>query len=245
MKVIFTSFGNELYSGARKRITQEATNLNFFDQIHVYSENDIDKTFWEKHKTFIQNNKRGFGYWIWKPQIILQTLQKMNDNDILLYCDSGCSLNKEGLTILKHYIEMVKNHHLGLLCFQLSMEHIEKRWNKYDTIETVLGSKFEEKFKTIISSPQCESGMIFIRKTSETVNIIKEWLSYCEHYELIDDSPSLKFSFKEFTEHRHDQSVWSLLVKKYGGLLIPDETYFYPNWNDFKQFPIHARRWKN
>lgn len=245
MKINFVSFGNELFLNARKRIYQEAHDMKCFDEINVFSEKDIDKSFWKKHENFIKNNKRGYGYWIWKPQIILQVLTKMKDDDILLYCDSGCSLNKEGKQIFDHYIEMTKNHHLGLACFQLSMEHVEKRWNKYSTVEKILGPKFEETYKLIVNTPQCESGMIFIRKTSETINIIREWLFFCEQYDLINDSKSSKTDFKEFSEHRHDQSVWSLLVKKYGGLLIPDETYFYPDWDNFKHFPIHARRWKN
>ena len=46
-----------------------------------------------------------------------------------------------------------------------------------------------------------------------------------------------------FIDHRHDQSLFSLLRKKYGTISIPDETYS-ENWSDsnIKNKPIHATR---
>ena len=42
--------------------------------------------------TDIINIKRGGGLWSWKPDVVYTTLNKMNENDILVYCDSGCVL---------------------------------------------------------------------------------------------------------------------------------------------------------
>ena len=36
---------------------------------------------------------RGGGYWIWKSHII-KKINEINDNDILIYLDAGCSINK-------------------------------------------------------------------------------------------------------------------------------------------------------
>ena len=46
-----------------------------------------DEIFWENHSSFIENNKKGYGYWLWKPYIIKKTLEKMKKGDILLYLD--------------------------------------------------------------------------------------------------------------------------------------------------------------
>ena len=40
--------------------------------------------------------KRGGGYWIWKLDIIKQAFSKIKENDIIVYLDSGCTLNKSG-----------------------------------------------------------------------------------------------------------------------------------------------------
>jgi hypothetical protein len=46
-----------------------------------------------------------------------------------------------------------------------------------------------------------------------------------------------------FVDHRHDQSVWSCLLKSRGAHLIPDETYHAPMWsNEGASFPFWATR---
>ena len=45
---------------------------------------------------------------------------------------------------------------------------------------------------------------------------------------------------------RFDQSIFSCLAKKYEITLIPDETYFYPNWSaSGSDYPIWAMRRRN
>ena len=57
-------------------------------------------------------------------------------------------------------------------------------------------------------------GIIFIRKCAESLELIRKWRGlFYENFSLVDDSPSKSPNFKGFIEHRHDQSVWSLLVK--------------------------------
>jgi len=56
--------------------------------------------------------------------------------------------------------------------------------------------------------------MFFICK--KTRDLVNEWYSVACKYNLIDDSPSIKPNAEGFKEHRHDQSIFSLLTKKYG-----------------------------
>ncbi len=69
-----------------------------FNKIYSFTEQDLinDSDFWNKHKDFILKNKRGYGYWVWKPYLISKILKEINDNDILLYLDAGCELNVNG-----------------------------------------------------------------------------------------------------------------------------------------------------
>ena len=50
---------------------------------------------------------RGFGYWIWKPQVILQSLRMMDKGDVLLYADAGCVLNNLGKKKFNEYIDIL------------------------------------------------------------------------------------------------------------------------------------------
>ena len=45
------------------------------------------------------------------------------------------------------------------------------------------------------------------------MNFIKDWYNLGCKYHLIDDSISKEKNSREFKDHRHDQSIFSLLLK--------------------------------
>ena len=78
------SYANNNYIEGLNRIKKEAESLNIFDNILCYTYTDLklDDIFWNQHGLFIDNNKKGGGYWLWKSYLILKTLNSMKDNDI-------------------------------------------------------------------------------------------------------------------------------------------------------------------
>jgi hypothetical protein len=98
----------------------------------------------------------------------------------------------------------------------------------------------------ILNSNQLMATSFILRKCNNTINLVNEWYKVMtSNYNLIDDSPSLLNNDISFIEHRHDQSVFSLLRKKYGTEIISDETW-YPDFNNenVKKYPILAKRIK-
>lgn len=76
-----------------------------------------------------------------------------------------------------------------------------------------------------------------LKKTQKTIQIIQEWLEvFYKHFELIDDSPSRIPNLPEFRENRHDQSVWSVLNKKY-----KIKNYPYGKWFDQSYSVLYNR----
>jgi len=67
-----------------------------------------DNEFWNKHKDFILNNKRGYGYWIWKPYLIKKTIDKLNNGDIILYMDADSTIKMNEINYLYKYLEEVQ-----------------------------------------------------------------------------------------------------------------------------------------
>jgi hypothetical protein len=47
------------------------------------------------------------------------------------------------------------------------------------------------------------------------MNFVNEWYILGCNYHLIDDTNSITDNDSEFVDHRHDQSIFSLLIKKY------------------------------
>jgi hypothetical protein len=238
-KIYFLTFGGptENYHYAVKRICSEATNFKIFDYIIGKTDNDLknDEIFWSKHKDFIENNKRGYGYWLWKSYLVKKQLEQLNDNDILLYADSGCHLNINGLPRLFEYFNIVKNSKFGILSFQ--MDITESLYTKMD-VGHCLNALDEMK------TGQLHATTFIIKKCEHSVNLVNKWYNFCCIYNLINDTPSKKQNDPNFRDHRHDQSLWSIIRKKYGSEIISDETYFLNFVKDGQKYPIWAVRYR-
>jgi len=237
--ITLLSFGNKTFYNSLERIKVEAQDFPFAF-IKLYRDTDLESfpDFWEKNKDFILSHKRGYGYWIWKSYITLKTLLTMNDDEILCYIDAGCTLHASGMHRFLEYIDIVKNSKSGILSFRMAYK--QKSWTKMDLLEM-----FDKSYGELGQLTACT---FFIRKSKETIKLVQEWYDMCCNYHLVDDSPSIKPNDVTFTEHRHDQSIFSLLRYKYNTELIKEDQY--PEGEiTYDQFttmdiPIHANRKK-
>lgn len=204
--ITFGSHANYIYAAIR--LCKQARTFNLFTTIIAYTSDYLikDKLFWKQHGNFITKHKRGFGYWLWKPYIILKTMNQLKDGDILLYLDCGCELDLSEKQYLLDYIEIVKKDKI----MGCDTKCIEKIWNKRDVVELL--NMNNDKY---MSTTQREAGALLIFVCDETKKLVEEWYTISCDYHTIDDSPSILPNFPEFKEHRHDQSIFSLLTKKH------------------------------
>jgi hypothetical protein len=237
----FITFGGPTanYHSSVERICKEAESLKYFDEIKGFTDNYLknDKTFWEKHGNFIENNPRGYGYWIWKSYLIKKELEAMKENDILIHCDAGCQINSNGKKRINEYIDMLNTDkkHYGLISFQLEFKNVQ--YTKKAIFDRFESSENEKNML------QCVGGIVVIKKNKHSINIVDEWYNNCQDYNLINDVVNCED--ENFIENRHDQSIISVLVNKYGSIKLIDETYFYPNWEkDGFCYPFWAKRIK-
>lgn len=239
-KVVFLAFGGPTqgFYDAIDRIKKEAEDINVFDKILTYTDKDLkkDEEFWKIHGDRSNNNKRGYGYWAWKPYLIKKELDKLDDNDILFYVDVGCTINKDGRKRLLEYIDMLKtSKETGIIGFHLL--HTEKKYTK----KLLLREFGFENNKDVLDSGQFISTLVPIIKNKHSMNIVNEWYKYNSNFDLVNDVTENEYP--EFIEHRHDQSILSLLLKKYGCISLKDETYDdnYPGiWKS--EYPFWATR---
>lgn len=227
MKKVICSFANSRYVSALDRLQHQINRIKFFDHSFLYSESDLSDDFRLTNKHYLKENSRGFGYWIWKPYIILDTLSKMNDGDCLLYIDAGCHINAKGTKRLSRYFDILESSESGIIGFQLGYHefcagffrrHVsksnyfkERNWTKGDLLD-YFGVRDN---LSIVDTPQVLSGIILIRKSKSTVEFVQNWAKvYKENFHLIDDSVSLSPNLDGFIENRHDQSVFSILCKQ-------------------------------
>ncbi len=244
-KIYGISYASRHFINRKNKIKQDADNFGLFDDFKCYSEEDIPNEFKEKYSSVWNDSTRGGGWWIWKPYIINEKLKELNDNDVLIYIDSGCTINKtdDSIKRFNEYIDLINNHWTGFLRFQLT--HKEKDYTNEFTF-----NYFSNKFNTnddFRDTFQILNGILLMRKTKFTVDFFNK------HLEILEECPTIHTdrNNKHGETHRHDQSVTSLLYKYMNGnLVIDDETWFdgsngYFGGNISLKYPFWAQRLRN
>ena len=79
-------FGTDEYKNSISSLIKSSEN--YFNIIHVFNPNDIDENFKNKNKKILEQ-RRGAGYWLWKPYFIYKVLLESNDDDVIFYVDAG------------------------------------------------------------------------------------------------------------------------------------------------------------
>jgi hypothetical protein len=241
MNLHLISFGapEQKYAYTRNRFYNEALNLGVFKSIKVLS--DIESFDYTKelldHKDFLYST-RGFGYWIWKYFLISEMMKEIESDDILMYCDSGCTLNPNGLNRLQYYVNLA--YEKGSLVFDVG--HPEFKYTKMDTYKRVFGNDFEN-----LETNQICATAFFLKNNDTNKKIIEEIkkISTENKYHYVSDAISNLENDSRFLEHRHDQSIFSLISKKNNFFVMNDETYWNPDWNvSGKNYPIWATRFR-
>jgi hypothetical protein len=204
-RIHLLSYGNEVYATQRDAFHDEAVKSGWFDTVTTLNESIIAKEMPLYIQEFIKNHKRGGGYFIWKPWIIKTRLSQIAYDDILVYADSGCTLNLA--CGMSKPLQMLQT--LDIIAYQTGMA--EEHWTKQDTLERLNATDPKHRL-----SGQIFATYAFFRKTPRIEAFVSKWSSLALETHLIDDSPSVSPNVKTFQENRYDQSLFSLLVKTSG-----------------------------
>ena len=157
---------------------------------------------------------RGLGYWSWKPLSGLNLLEgEGRDSEFLLYLDGGCWINATpgSSQTFDAYLEMAREW--GGLVFSSGAGNSERKYCKDLTWETLGNSKIDK------DSDQLWAGGWILHK-SQVRDFLSRWWDLCVVTDLINDDISM-FEDPAFVEHRHDQSIFSLLAKQSGFFVSP------------------------
>jgi hypothetical protein len=228
------SFASSNIEYTLHRIMHQANSSKFFKTITGYTENDICE-YIALHKEFFNNNKRIFGYGIWKPYIIKKTLEKIPEGEFLLYSDAGSSINPMAITRLNEYITMCMESPHKNVCMHIEShsegKFQEQNWTKEDVLAFFNLSDENRK------SPQNCGGFWLIQKCPQISLLVDKWLELVSNYSMWDDSPSMLTNHTGFGEHSHDQSMLSCLLKTHGTCIIEknefdvgEDSWKYPFW---------------
>ena len=199
-RIILISYANEAYKPAQLLQTKTAKIAGFTDAI-AYGPEDIEKSFKNEHEDIFQY-KRGDGLWLWKPYLIKKTLDNMRDGEILFYCDSGACFFRS----VKGIISKLSSQDVWVSVLPLK----EKQFTKRQTFDIMNCNSEKYKETAQISGTFCA-----FKKSERSTKFVDEWLQYCCNIDALEPPKDINQEASYYYGHREDQSILSLLVKKY------------------------------
>lgn len=205
--ILAINYANEKFRGAQKMNTKKAYQFGA-DRVIEYNEHSLPQDFQEKNKDILCA-VRGGGYWLWKPYIILDAFEQIEEGDYLIYTDSGSAFIRP----IRLLLDAMDREGTDVMCFSLTPPCLERKYSKRDALILMDCDRAE-----YIETPQIASGYIVVKKTERVRALLGEFLSYIQDRRIVTDDPSCLGvpEYPDFIENRHDQTIWSLLCKKYG-----------------------------
>ena len=185
---------------------KSALEVGQVDEHYSYGPQDIDKEFKEKNKEIL-SRKRGNGYWLWKPYIINKTImEKLNDGDFLIYTDAAMIFMNSSYLLVDFINQLNASFWMNKVFWK------ESKYSKRDAF-IIMG--VDSPFYS--ETDQYMAGIQLYKKCEYSLKFIHEWLYYCQDIRIITDNENIlgKPNYPDFIENRHDQTVLSLLIKKY------------------------------
>jgi hypothetical protein len=205
MHVVLTNLSNKPFEESRFRLNRSAERFGIAGK-RSYDFGDIRNTPFFQENRGILDQPAGMGYWLWKPFIILETLNDVPEGTIVIYCDSGIEI----MASLDPLVAICRDQTPIVLFGNGDLQNAQ--WTKRDCF-ILLDCDTEYYWK----GPQCDAAFGLFRKCEQTMLFVREWLDYCRDPRILTDQPNTcgKRDLPAFTAHRHDQAVLSLLALKH------------------------------
>ncbi len=201
MKTVI-SYANRNFSKSQEFL--DSSLIKFSSDINhkKFSDRDLPIEFVKKNALHFKS-KRGGGYWVWKPYIILESLLNAEYGDWVMYVDSGLALMKD-VNILFDYFSDFKE---DIFLFQ-NHGLPNQVWTKRDCFH-LMGCNNEHFY----FRDQVNAAVQLYRKSDAAIKFVFDYLSYCEDFQVVSDRENIHTdNFLSFKEHRHDQSVLTNLA---------------------------------
>ena len=209
---ICISYANWKFRPAQRAHERTALRIGNFDKYSAYSPRDIDADFRRKNRHLLKmpwgTTRWGSGNYLWKPYIVRKALLTLKPEDFLVYSDAGMLF----LRPIDPAIKVMRQAKLAIIHFYRPGLLEESEQTKRDAF-ILMNCDSPRYVDTLGKAAMC----FFLRRTSFTEQFVEEWLHYSQDARIITDIPNRcgKPNYDGFRENKHDQTIFSLLTKKY------------------------------
>ena len=173
------------------------------DRFRLWTPRDLPADFRRGRESTLRQ-KRGAGYWLWKPFIILETMREAAEGDVVIYCDAGVNIGGD----LSPLVEIASRK--GIVLFS-NGPYLQKEWTKRDAFVLL-----DADAPRYWDAGQLMGGFMILQNNARARDFVAKWLAAMDDERVLTDAPNQAGApnFPEFREHRHDQSILSILATR-------------------------------
>lgn len=224
-----------MYEATQKKmdkiITESKMGISFHFDVRI---RDLQTSrFWEENKVMLNNVDAAINGRLYKVYVIQQALAMVKNGDYVIYNDCSpeiwrmdgdwrVSAKEFDLSVIQRLCRQGRDFLVAFVKWapeNFNDTPLGIHTHHYFTLEPCIRKMDAEKFR---HSFQCASGMICIRKTDLTVQLVEEWLFWnrkpvCASlgWPDVPGDESFWVEKEEFKlGHRSDQSILSVLLNK-------------------------------
>ncbi|UDL91097.1 hypothetical protein LGH82_07440 [Mesorhizobium sp. PAMC28654] len=211
MRAVHLSYATANLSQATKLLLKSAGRFGLDSRIYT-PEHPVLADLRQKHPS-IMAEPRGAGYWLWKPSIILDVLNSVPDGTAVLYTDVAITFVADPAPLML----LTKEHPVCL--FKMSGPMLQGTWTKRDCFVEMSADTDE-----FWSMPQLWAGMQLYRAGPEARRFVSLLAEAMASETRLTDKPNVHGlpNLPDFVEHRHDQSVLTILARQQGAAIFRD-----------------------
>lgn len=224
MKRWYITFSGQGWNNTTEKIVKNAPALGA-DEVLVYDDKWLEGTefcalnhwLWEHHGDS-HNVKRGFGWFCWKPYILMHCLEHfMSDGDVVLFTDG----DTYPIGPLQGFYDTARD--AGAMFFK-AQGCSNRQWVKSDCrivmgLDPLVRAHWMPPAVHIETDHATARFIAIKRGPWKPRQLLIEWQAYCLNPLATTFEPSVIYSRPEaegFQEHRTEQAILTLLIHKYG-----------------------------
>lgn len=239
------------------RFLAQAKESAFFESISVFSNEEIRPLVWAKPLHFLLWRKKGFGFWLWKPRVILKKLVQIPEGEFLVYLDQGFHIQASGSATLEKYLSKIQSSDSWAGVFSAGEQYRPEFFVRKQMVEKHHPTFYESYFGAYVYA-----GILIIRNTQRARDAIGDWQKMCETTPLWAPIPFRLLQRREFIGQDGDNGYLPVVLDKWGGYVkfdaqevnlfnsegfqlhhvLPQEDHEQLDWTDMSDKPFLLKR---
>jgi hypothetical protein len=209
--VVHVTFGTSDYSQSLSRLRRSANRVGIHT-VRIYRPHSIAVRRAAMENPELIKRRRGAGYWLWKPYILLDAMDAAKEGTIIIYTDAGQRYLADPSPLISLAAER------DVLLFHNNAGYLQRTWTKRDCF-VLMEADTPEHWNAL----QLDASIQIYRAGPRARSFLAEWQAAMRDPRILSDAPNTCGlpNFGGFREHRHDQSILTILAMKHGVECFP------------------------